>query len=97
MAKRNGWNRGHASKGFNHQAIQFYAGWVALHDVCSTYMEQIKLTQKDLYRYITENPTWEQSRKNLKDLADNFLIDLERDQRMLHERDSEAQKQITRE
>ena len=60
-------------------------------------MEQIKLTQKDLYHYITENAPWEQSRKNLKDLADNFLVDLQRDQRMLHERDSEAQKQITRE
>ena len=76
------------SKGFKLQAIRFCAGWVALHDVCSTYMEQIKLTQKDLYRYVTENPTWEQSRKNLKDLADNFFVDLQRDQRMLHERDS---------
>ena len=45
------------SKAFKRQAVQFYAGWVALNGVCNIYSEQIKLIQKDLYHYISENPT----------------------------------------
>ena len=40
------------SSSFKRKAIYFYSGWVALESVCTTYMEQIEKTQKDLYKYI---------------------------------------------
>ncbi len=82
------------SNGFKRKAIKFYAGWVALYGVCSVYMEQIKLTQKDLYRYIAENPSYEDSRSNLKGLAEKFLVDLKRDQQALSDKDFTAQLEI---
>ena len=82
------------SKGFKIKAITFYAGWVALHSVCSVYIEQIKLTQKDLYKYLKENPTWEESRKNVKSLAETFLSDLKRDQKAIADKEFQAQEEI---
>ena len=82
------------SKAFKRQAVQFYAGWVALNGICIIYVEQIKLTQKDLYKYISENPTWEESRKNLKQLAESFLSDLQQDQKALSDKDFAAQEEM---
>ena len=82
------------SNSFKSQAIQFYSGWVALNSVCSVYMEQIKETQRDLYKYITENPTYEESKRILPDLADKFMADLQSDQKALKEKDLKAQEEI---
>ncbi len=82
------------SKSFKRQAVEFYAKWVALQDVCTDYMEQIKLTQSDLFRFIAENPTCEQSRLNLKELVVNFLGDLHRDQEALSDKSFQAQEEI---
>jgi hypothetical protein len=83
------------SSGFKIKAIEFYAGWVALNSVCTMYVEYIKLTQKELYRYIAENPTYEESRQNVKELAARFLSDLQNDQKALADQEFEAQKAIT--
>ena len=82
------------SNGFKRKAVQFYAGWVALHGVCAVYVEQIKHTQQDLYRYIKENPTYEQSRQNVKTLAEEFLSDLQRGQEAIAEKEFQAQEEI---
>ena len=82
------------SKGFKIKAIEFYAGWVALNGVCKIYIEYIKETQQDLYRYITENPTFEESRQNVKELAEKFLLDLKRDQKELADKEFKAQEEI---
>ena len=82
------------SKPFKMQAVRFYAGWVALNSVCTEYVEHIKRTQKDLYKYIVENPTYEQSRKNVHELAKIFLADLKKDQEAIAEKEFEAQKEI---
>lgn len=82
------------SKGFKIKAIEFYAGWVALNSVCKIYMEHIKITQQDLHRYLTENPTREESSKNVKELAAKFLVGLKRDQKELADKEFETQKQI---
>ena len=57
-------------------------------------MEQIKETQRDLYRYITENPTYEESKRKLPELAEKFMADLKRDQKAIEEEEFQAQKQI---
>ena len=82
------------SKAFKMKAVQFYAGWVALNSVCTVYVEHIKLTQQDLYKYLRENPTYEQSRENVKVLAEKFLTDLKQDQKAIADKDFEAQEQI---
>ena len=82
------------SNSFKTEAIRFFARWVALKGVCGIYMKQIKLTQEELYRYIAENPTWEQSRKNLRDLAESFDSDLKRHQKALSDKDFKAQEEI---
>ena len=82
------------SNGFKRKAIEFYAGWVALNGVCSTYVEYIKITQKDLYEYIKENPTYEESRQNIKELASTFLSSLQQDQKALADKDFEAQEKM---
>lgn len=62
---------------FKKSAVRFYAGWVALHCVCFEYIEPIKARQQELYAYLKENPTYEQSRRNLPELAAMFLKVLE--------------------
>ena len=60
------------SDGFKIEAIQYHARWVALRNVCGEYMLQIKATREDLYKYIKENPTYDESRKNLQALTKDF-------------------------
>ena len=52
------------------------------------------MTQQDLYNYITENPTYEESRKALPGLAEKFMADLKNDQKALEEKDLKAQEEI---
>ena len=80
------------SNGFKQQMMQFYAKWVALYSVSDEYLQQIKLTQKDLYRYITENPTYKQSKDNLDALAATFLEDIKKAQDRLEAEDADADK-----
>ena len=82
------------SKVFKRKVITCYTGWVALHSVCSIYIEQIKKTQRDLYEYLKENPTWEESRKNVKSLAETFLSDLKLDQKAIADKEFQALEEI---
>ena len=79
---------------FKCKAIRFYSGWVALNNVCEVYMEQIKETQRDLYKYITENPTYEESKRALPELAERFMADLKSDQKAIEEKDFKAQEEM---
>ena len=86
------------SPAFKRSALLFYAKWVALHSVSVIYLEQIKITQKDLYSYLQENPTYEESRTNIKELAKSFLDALKKEQRNLADKEfanAEEIKQLT--
>lgn len=78
------------SKGFKVSAVQFYSKWVALDDVCEVYMLQIKETRQDLYSYLTENPTIEEAKKNVRELADTFAADLKAAHEKLAEKEKKA-------
>ena len=65
-----------ASNQFKERMFIYVSKWVALHSVSSEYLDQIKRTQKQLWDYIAESPTHEESRQNLQELADNFKEDL---------------------
>ena len=82
------------SPSFKVQAINFYSDWVALNKVCGVYMEQIKETQRNLYKYMTENPTYEESKDVLKYLTDQFKVELNHDQNALEEEGLKAQKEM---
>ena len=88
--RRNVWT----SEPFKMMAIEFYAGWVALKQVCEEHIEHIKETQQDLYKYITENPTYEESKANLPKLAEKFMAELKLDQKAIEDEEFEAQKQV---
>lgn len=78
------------STGFKKSAVQYYSKWVALDDVCGVYMLQIRDTRQDLYNYLEENPTIEQAKKNVRQLATEFAKDLKRAQEKLAEDNQKA-------
>ena len=78
------------SKGFKEKAVQYYSKWVALDDVCGVYMLQIRDTRQDLYNYLEENPTIEQAKKNVRQLATEFAKDLKQAQEKLAEDNQKA-------
>ena len=82
------------SYSFKYRAVQFYSSWVALNSVCAVYKKQIEGTQKDLYKYIAENPTHEESMAMLPDLAEKFMADLNHDQQALERKTLKAQEEI---
>ena len=79
---------------FKIKGIQLYAGWVAYYSVCTASIEKIKLIQRDLYDQLRENPTCEESRENVKTLAEKFLADLEQDKKAIADKEFEAQERI---
>jgi len=88
------WQKVWTSKMFKRNTVWLNAGWVALHSVCSVYIEQIEQLQRDLYQYLKENPTWEESRMNLKSLAETFLSDLKQEQKAIYDMVFKAEKEI---
>lgn len=50
--------------------VSFNAGWVALDGVFGEYMGSI--TQKELYKYIQENPTQKEAKKKIRSFAAKF-------------------------
>ena len=78
------------STGFKKSAVQYFSKWVALDDVCGVYMLQIRDTRQDLYNYLEENPTIEQAKKNVRQLATEFAKDLKQAQEKLAEDQQKA-------
>ena len=78
------------SNAFKVKAVQYYSKWVALDDVCEVYMLQIKDTRRDLYSYLEDNPTIEQAKKNLRQLAETFAADFKKAQEKLEEEEQKG-------
>ena len=47
------------------QLIFMLPAWVALDSVCGEYMFAIQETQRDLHKYIMENPSYEEAEKDV--------------------------------
>lgn len=82
------------SRAFKLKAIHYCAGWVALDDVCSVYVERIKLTQQELYTYIQESLRPDAARKKVKELAIAFQKDLYQQQRAIADKKFQQQMEI---
>ena len=61
------------SDGFIKRAVSYHSRWVALQGICEEHRKLIDATRADLYKYIQDNPTYEQSLKCLPQLTQNFL------------------------
>ena len=79
---------------FKRKAVGYYSKWVALDDVCGAYMLQIKETRQDLYAYLEENPTIEQSRENVRRLAESFGDILKQEQKKIADKDTKEQEEM---
>ena len=82
------------STGFKTKTILYYARWVALGNICGTYYERIKVTQKELYGYLEENLTMEEARRNIQQLAATFSKELEEEQRVIAEKETQGQREM---
>ena len=82
------------SNAFKKQAIEYYAQWVALDDVCGIYRLKIMETQKDLYGYLQENPTLKDARRNVRDLATKFKLELEAEQKAIADKDAQDNEEV---
>ena len=82
------------SSAFKRKAVGYYSKWVALDDVCGAYMLQIKETRKDLHAYLEENPTIEQSRENVRRLAESFGDILKLEQKKIADKDTKEQEEM---
>lgn len=82
------------SQSFKVKAVTYYAKWVALYSMCNEYIGHIRLTQSELYTYIAENPTHEESRQRLDDLVKNFSADLSLAQEDIKKLDFKANEDI---
>lgn len=63
------------STGFKVKAVNYCAKWVALHCICSDYVAHIRNTQSNLSGYITENPSLEEARGQIKGLIKEIKDD----------------------
>ena len=66
---------------FKEDFVRDSAQCLAMHVVCREVGEEVKRTQHELHGYIRENPTKEESRNVMKDLADELLTDIEKEQK----------------
>ena len=84
------------SSAFVQKAVNYYAHWVALDDVCGVFMEKIMKTQGSLHGYLTENPTVEQARARVHQLAETFGEDLKKTEEDLDKRQEDYQRMKSR-
>lgn len=82
------------STSFKNKALLYYARWVALGNICGTSYEKMKLTQNELYEYLEENPTTEEARRNVRQLAIIFSKELEVEQKAIAQKESEGQREM---
>lgn len=64
------------STGFKKTAVRYYTRWVLLDSLSSVYRLQIQNTSRELYKYLKENPTPEQAKRNMRHLAADLKDDL---------------------
>lgn len=61
---------------FKKNALRYYTRWVLLDNLSSVYKLQIQNTSKELYKYLKENPTPEQAKSNVRQMAADLKDDL---------------------
>ena len=58
--------RVYQSKAVKRRAVKMYVLWVAMETVCDNYIKKIKVSREELYSYLSENPTIEESKARIQ-------------------------------
>ena len=64
--------KAYKSNAIKQRAVKMYVSWVAMESVCDDYVKKIKISREELYSYLCENPTVEQSHARIKLLCQEF-------------------------
>ena len=59
------------------RAIELYAGWVAVESVCTEYIKEIQGSRQELHRYMSENPTVEESKRRIPIMVQEFKLQIQ--------------------
>ena len=84
------------SSRFTNDFRTYYTRWVFLHKVSDKYLKHVELTRKELYQYIEENPTHEESRANLVKLIRDLQDDLKREKIDMEQKDSLVNEELNK-
>lgn len=79
------------------RAVQQYAAWVAVEVVCDEYIKQIAGSREELYRYLSENPTVEESKDRIGLLCHEFSEEIKEQNQMITQRIKEIEEQREKE
>ena len=82
------------SKDFKRDAVTFYASWVAFDSVCVECEDAIREIWGDLRVYIQENPSYEDAKSSVEQLAIELQKALGEARKEITERDSETEEEI---
>ena len=77
---------------FKKKSVRYYAMWVALYHTCDEHMGQIKMTQKELFAYVIDNPTREECRTRLPSMCDAFSVQVSEEEQHSKDLNSRATK-----
>ena len=84
------WN----SNYFKRQAITYAASWVALYSVCTQYMRELEHVQDGIFEVIEENPTPNEARKLLSELAKEYRPEIEEEKKAIEDEKDKTCKKI---
>ena len=65
--------------------LKMYVSWVAMETVCDDYIKKIKVSREELYSYLCENPTIEESKARIQLLCREFKEQIEMENAKLAE------------
>ena len=66
-------------------AVKMYVSWVAMETVCDDYIKKIKVSREELYSYLSENPTIEESKARIHLLCREFKERIDKENKKMTE------------
>ena len=79
---------------FKEEAITYAASWVALYSVCTQYMKELETVQDGIFKVIEENPTLDEARKLLSELAKEYGPEIEQEKKGIEDAKDKTSKEI---
>ena len=64
--------KAYQNQAIKRRAVKVYVSWVAMETVCDDYIKKIKVSSEELYSYLCENPTIEESKARIQLLCREF-------------------------
>ena len=68
--------KAYQSSGVKQRAMKAYVEWEAIEGICDDCVSKVKISREELYKYLRENPTIEESKKRIALLSREFQEDI---------------------